>query len=203
MSAPRSLSISGCRGRRLRKEIEPSGSAKKSRHALYVVLGLSSPNAASSSSTPSHRPQQVPHVPTPASSLGENDFMAMTDEQMWGYQSHCLSVAMSHEICEKKTTFELSEKRIKEYETELEEQRGKLSRLRWPDNSNTVASKGMHPNDHPLMDYLPHRRTSPAAFHGSTSAPFGSVRTNVLGTTANVGGIGLSASNLDIFFYVV
>ncbi|CAL8115769.1 unnamed protein product [Prunus armeniaca] len=92
MSAPRSLSISGCRGRRLRKEIEPSGSAKKSRHALYVVLGLSSPNAASSSSTPSHRPQQVPHVPTPASSLGENDFMAMTDEQMWGYQSHCLSV---------------------------------------------------------------------------------------------------------------
>lgn len=53
------------------------------------------------------------------------------------------------------------------------------------------------------MDYLPHCRTPPAAFHGSTSAPFGLVRTDVLGTTPNVGGIGLSASNLDIFFYVV
>lgn len=81
MLAPRSLLVPGRKERRSGKEIEPSESAKKSRHASQVVLGLSSPNAASASSTPS-LPQQVPHVPTPTSSLGENDFMAITDKQM-------------------------------------------------------------------------------------------------------------------------
>ncbi|KAI5324884.1 hypothetical protein L3X38_033957 [Prunus dulcis] len=80
MSAPCSLSVPGLRERRPRKEPEPFGSTKKSRHASQVVLGLGSPNV-STSSTPS-QPQQVPCVPTPASSLGENDFTTMTDEQM-------------------------------------------------------------------------------------------------------------------------
>ncbi|KAI5318460.1 hypothetical protein L3X38_038168 [Prunus dulcis] len=59
----------------------------------------------------------------------------MTDEQMWGYQSQCLNAmvgihngqmarfqAMSCEIYEKTATLELSGKRIKECETELEQQ---------------------------------------------------------------------------------
>ncbi|CAL8112825.1 unnamed protein product [Prunus armeniaca] len=85
MSAPRSLSVLGFREKRSGKELEPSWFAKKSRHASQVVLGLGSPNV-SASSTPS-RLQQVPRAPTPASSLGKNDFTTMTDEQMWGYQS--------------------------------------------------------------------------------------------------------------------
>ncbi|CAL8996866.1 unnamed protein product [Prunus brigantina] len=85
MLAPRSLSVPGRRERRPGKEPEPSGSRKKSCHASQVILGLGSPNV-SASSTPS-RPQQVTRAPTPANSLGENDFTTMTDEQMWGYQS--------------------------------------------------------------------------------------------------------------------
>lgn len=89
MSVPRSLSVLGCREMRLGKEPEPSGSVKKSRYASQVVLGLGSPNVSASST--SFRPQQVPLVPTYASSLGENDFRTMTDEQMWGCQSQCLN----------------------------------------------------------------------------------------------------------------
>ncbi|CAL8171292.1 unnamed protein product [Prunus armeniaca] len=120
MSAPRSLSVSSHKEMRPVKETELSGVAKKSRHAPQVVLGLGSPNIASASSAPS-RPQQVSHAPTPASSLGENDFTAMNDEQMWGYQSQCLSAT---------ATLELSGKRIKEYLTELEQQWGELQNLR-------------------------------------------------------------------------
>ncbi|CAL9011588.1 unnamed protein product [Prunus brigantina] len=120
MSAPRSLSVPGRRERRLGKEPEPSGSAKKSRYASHVVLGLGSPNV-STSSTPS-RPQQVPLVPTSASSLGENDFTTMIDEQMFQ--------AMSREICEKTATLELRRNRIKECETELEQQQDELRNLR-------------------------------------------------------------------------
>ncbi|CAL8992344.1 unnamed protein product, partial [Prunus brigantina] len=71
MSAPRSLSVPGRRERRPGKKPELSGSAKKSRHASQVVLGLGSPNV-SAASTPS-RPQQIPRAPTSASSLGEDD----------------------------------------------------------------------------------------------------------------------------------
>lgn len=146
---------------------------------------------------------------------------------------------MSREICEKIATLELSEKHIKECETELEQQRGELQNLRsgrstvlmevdrlkqelvdvarnrddeyqantkqirvemarqfrygWvqgqqlpehrfvgdPDDYDNELEfdpagyelfQGMHPDDRPLTDYIPHRRTLTAAFHGPTSS---------------------------------
>ncbi|KAI5349294.1 hypothetical protein L3X38_002181 [Prunus dulcis] len=116
---------------------------------------------------------------------------------------------MSLEICEKTATLELSEKRIKECETELEQQRGELRNLissqstirvevakkfrygwvqsqqqpeHWflagPDDyDNELESDpdgyelflGMHPDDSPPTGYIPHHRTTLAAFHPSKS----------------------------------
>lgn len=44
----------------------------------------------------------------------------------------------------------------------------------------------MHLDDHPPTDYLPNYRTPPTAFHGSMTAPFGSVGNDVLGAAPNV-----------------
>ncbi|KAL6296960.1 hypothetical protein ACE6H2_005102 [Prunus campanulata] len=261
MSAPRSLTVPGRRERRTGKEAEPSASVKKSRHSSQVILGLSSPNVASASSTPS---RQVPRAPS--SSLSENDFTIITDDQMWSYQSNCLNAlagirnaqmarfqAMSHEICEKTANLELSGKRIKEYEIELEQQRGELQSLRsgrstammevdrlkqdlmnasrnrdeeyqannkqirvemarqfrygWvqgqqlpehrfvgdPDDYDDELEfdpagyelfQGMHPNDRPPTDYIPHRRTPQAAFYGP--APSESVGIDVAPNASSI-----------------
>ncbi|VVA31156.1 PREDICTED: uncharacterized protein [Prunus dulcis] len=75
MSAPRSISVPG--HREMRSGKKPEQSVKKYHHAPQVVLGLNSPNAGFTLSTPSRRHTQqdpIPRVPPLASSGGENDF---------------------------------------------------------------------------------------------------------------------------------